>query len=405
MSSPGKWFTCTPIRFKGGQAFFARDSGLLCKGFQEIGIECKAILPGPPVEDEQVEDLIRTEYENLENPDWWRSLGGEGVVFYGWGSGKYSKVARAIREADLFLLTHLDTGGMLGVLNGFLAYTEHLWRWSFGIRKPGPISIARFGIRLAYGVSAALIKNDLGRARHLKQADIIGATSPAAAERIRKVCRIYGGSELESRVMMIPHPIAPYMLYDPLQRKEPLIVTVGYWPDPDKDSELLMHTVTALLTREKDVTIEIYGRPTDEMVKWSQDFDSMDRDRIKIMGVVPNEKLRHAFQRAQISLCTSLMESFHIASGEALCSGCSIVGPDTPGLPSMKWFADGPFGTLATRKQSEFADALASELGKWRNGERNPLEISDHWSKLLHAPRVAEMILKIASLHRSHKVP
>ena len=83
-----KWFTCTPVRFVGDHTFFARDSGLLCKGFQEIGVECKAIMPGPPMEVDQTEDLIRTDYGNLEDPVWWASLGGEGVVFLRLGFGE-----------------------------------------------------------------------------------------------------------------------------------------------------------------------------------------------------------------------------------------------------------------------------------------------------------------------------
>ncbi|MEI6177930.1 MAG: hypothetical protein WCS43_13650, partial [Verrucomicrobiota bacterium] len=109
----GKWFTCTPLRFKGDRTFFARDSGLLCKGFQEIGVACKAIMPGPPMDDDQTDDLIRTAYENLEDPAWWKTLNGEGVVFYGWGSGKYVKIVRAIKQADLLLVSHMDTAGML----------------------------------------------------------------------------------------------------------------------------------------------------------------------------------------------------------------------------------------------------------------------------------------------------
>jgi hypothetical protein len=79
--------------------FFARDSGLLCKGFQAVGVHSKAIMPGPSMDGDLVADLIRTDYCNLEDPAWWRSLDAEGVVFYGWGSGKYVKIARAIRQA------------------------------------------------------------------------------------------------------------------------------------------------------------------------------------------------------------------------------------------------------------------------------------------------------------------
>jgi len=74
------WLTCTPVAFRGGPGFFARDSGLLCKGFQAIGIHCRAIMPGPEMPNDRREDLIRTPYRNLESAAWWKESGAQGVV-------------------------------------------------------------------------------------------------------------------------------------------------------------------------------------------------------------------------------------------------------------------------------------------------------------------------------------
>ena len=66
-----KWSIGAPLRFKGNELFFSRDRGLLSTGFQAIGVECKAILPEPPMEADYTDELIRTEFSNLEDPDWW----------------------------------------------------------------------------------------------------------------------------------------------------------------------------------------------------------------------------------------------------------------------------------------------------------------------------------------------
>ena len=66
-----RWFTCTPVAFGGGPDFFARDSGLLSRGFQAIGVDSRAVMPGDPAADDEP-DLIRTAYADLENQDWWR---------------------------------------------------------------------------------------------------------------------------------------------------------------------------------------------------------------------------------------------------------------------------------------------------------------------------------------------
>lgn len=39
------WYTCTPKDFGGGPDFFARDSGLLCRGFQALGMASRAVMP------------------------------------------------------------------------------------------------------------------------------------------------------------------------------------------------------------------------------------------------------------------------------------------------------------------------------------------------------------------------
>lgn len=54
-----KWYTCTPVSFKGDHTFFSRDSGAFCKAFQRIGVESRAIMPTPAQEGDEP-DLIRT---------------------------------------------------------------------------------------------------------------------------------------------------------------------------------------------------------------------------------------------------------------------------------------------------------------------------------------------------------
>ena len=66
---------------------FSRDSGAFCKAFQRIGVESRAIMPTPAQEGDDP-DLIRTEYANLKDAAWWKSLGIDGVILYAWGNGQ-----------------------------------------------------------------------------------------------------------------------------------------------------------------------------------------------------------------------------------------------------------------------------------------------------------------------------
>ncbi len=98
-----RWFTCTPVAFGGGADFFARDSGLLCRGFEALGGESRAIMPGMPrISDDA--GLSRTKYANLESTAWWKSHQLDGVVLYTWGSPVWRKIAAAIRQSGIFLV-------------------------------------------------------------------------------------------------------------------------------------------------------------------------------------------------------------------------------------------------------------------------------------------------------------
>ncbi|MBU6326321.1 MAG: glycosyltransferase [Verrucomicrobia bacterium] len=401
-----RWFTCAPLPFDGNTRHFARDSGLLCKGFQEIGIPCKAILPGKPRDDDQTEDLIRTDYENLTRADWWRSLNGTGVVFYGWGDGRYLPIVKAIKEAGLFLVTNLDTGGLFSMAVGVRAYTGSLWRGITGREGINPASLFHVAWRTLYSLTLFRWRVDRPRIRHLQTADVIGSISPLALERIRKYCRTCSGEALASKVKHVPHANASYMRYDPSVTKECLVIAVGRWDDEKiKGTALLVEVIRETLRRHPAVVFEIYGPLSPKIEDLSRELPDALKPRLRLVGTVPNLELRRACQRARISLCTSLAEGYHTVSAEALCSGCSVVGPDIPEIPSMQWFTEAPYGTRAPRNARALSDALIHELSAWENRERDPQSISAHWTAILHAPRVAERILKITKEIRLSKVP
>lgn len=121
-----KWYTCTPVPFKGDHTFFSRDSGAFCKAFQRIGLESRAIMP-TPVQEGDDPDLIRTEYANLEDAAWWKSLGIDGLVLYAWGTGKYLPIARAIHDAGIFLVVYMDSSGLFFPWQYWLPIAENMW--------------------------------------------------------------------------------------------------------------------------------------------------------------------------------------------------------------------------------------------------------------------------------------
>ncbi|PNC05319.1 glycosyltransferase [Akkermansia muciniphila] len=386
-----KWYTCTPVPFKGDHTFFSRDSGAFCKAFQRIGVESRAIMPTPAQEGDDP-DLIRTEYANLEDPAWWKSLGIDGLVLYAWGTGKYTPVARAVHEAGIYLVAYMDTSGLFYPWCHWKTLTRHIWNMEKN--KRGSLKGALFACLriIKYHTAGAL---DQGRRKHLKMANLISFPSPPALLSILDRQWLYGKQTCK-KLALIPNPISSQHIYEPALPKHNLIVAVGRWDDFfQKNTKLLMRALEIFASRHTPWIVEIYGNIPPSLHEWHQSLPPDHQSHIHLNGVVPNQELIKVYAKSKICLCTSRYEGSHIASAEALCAGASVVGPRlTPLLNCLQWYVSHDSGTLSpTDSPESVAKALLEEIRAWDEGKRNPEEISRYWCSLLHAENSCKRII------------
>lgn len=382
-----RWFTCTPVVFGGGANFFARDSGLMCRGLQAAGCESRAVMPGSRQEEDDG-DLIRTDYGNLESADWWRSQQLEGVVLYAWGSPRFRKVAKAIHDAGIFLVLNQDNGGLISPLAGFGGWVEEQ-----RIMSGGGL---RFLKLLARGI-AGMAVTDPPRASHLKQGDVIACVSPVAADRYRKLCTAYGGTALARRVVMVPHPVeSGFGLGNPVEKIRQ-VGCVGRWEDArQKRPELMQAVLGQLVAGDREVRVKIAGHPTPGMRDWHASLSEEEKERVILLGRLEREPLMEMLRRSQVFYSPSAFESFGIAAGEALCCGCSVVAGRSPSMAAFEWFVSRDSGRLAeTDNAAGHLAALREELSCWNSGGRDSGGISTGWCQQLHAPRVAARVLEL----------
>ena len=374
LKSPPRWFTCTPIAFGGGPDFFARDSGLLCRGFQSLGLESRAVMPGDPQAGDEP-DLIRTPYANLESADWWKSHHLDGVVLYAWGSPRFRKVARAIREAGVFLILNQDNGGLVSPLAGPGEWWDEQAILTGCPDAPG--STRKFLNQIMRGLTLGLAITDPLRAIHLHQGDVIACVSPAAAEFYRQLCTFYGGPSLARRVRVLPHPVEPVFRYDG-EAKHRRVVCVGRWDDAvQKRPALLMRVVDRLLESDPELDWVIAGTPTDEMAAWHARLPGARKSRVELAGRMDRTALAETMRRARVFYSPSAYESFGIAAAEALCCGCSVVAGKSVSMVSFEWFTSEESGSLADHDTPDaHANSLLTELMHWDADERDAGKIS-----------------------------
>ena len=385
-------YTCTPVEFGGGPDFFARDSGLLCRGFQSLGIESHAIMPGASRANDDP-DLIRTNYENLESATWWQAQKIDALVLYAWGRPKFRKVALAIRRAGIFLILNQDNGGFISPLAGWRGWLQE--RWIMSGQGADLSAWLRFLITTLKEFTYGLLITDPLRALHLKQSNVIACVSPQAVDCYRRLCRIYGGPTLADRVTLIPHAVESHFSYHS-EPKNRHIVCVGRWDDQiQKRPKMLLRVITRLLEEDPLVSISIAGSITDEIRLWHSSMRPIDRDRIHLCGAMERSELAALLNRSQIFYSPSAYESFGIAAAEALCCGCSVVGTRSLAMPAFEWFVTKNSGTLGEDNVTSHVSALLIELKAWDESKRQPEQISSTWRERLHAPRLAQSIVSM----------
>lgn len=341
-------------------------------------------------------DLIRAPYSSLKCTNWWKSQKIDAVVFYSWGAPKFWRIARAIKKANIKLLINLDSGGYYSILQNplFLARFFFLQAVNnYGFSKGFVLATFRLlrDLFLPY--------HEFFRLLHMHQADYLLAVSPLALDRLRRFLGIFCQHKLAQRLRFIPHPVSESAIYRG-KPKENLVVALGRWAATDwqKNPELHIQILSLFLEKHVDFKAIIAGPfdPTLEALLTSLRPDI--RSRLTLTGRLPNEQVLKILDEAKISFALTRHESFHIATGEALCCGCSIVTYSSSMLPSMQYFIENGDGTMAKSiNPADILHALDVEVNLWHTGRRDPFLISAFWQKRLHAPNVALAVAALQS--------
>jgi glycosyltransferase involved in cell wall biosynthesis len=388
--------TCTPVAFKGDHTFFARDSGLLSVGLGMNGIESRPIMPGMEMPDDDPR-LIRTHYGNLLDPCWWKTHSPDAVVLFSWAMPQYTPIARAIKESGAKLMVFLDAAGFWSPWSNGLGWFEA--QWNACRRKKGlVVGTFRYGAAIARSFIPTAF--DRLRLQHMQLADVVTVTSPLVVERTQKYAQVYGFGSLVERIHRLPLPVGAHMRYVN-QRKRKRVVCVARWlPQdwPEKGPRLLLESLAVFLSMRPDYEAMIVGRGSSSLCDAPFYPSILDQRNLQLIDYLPNKELPPLLAESNISLCSSFHESYHIASFEAACCGCSIVALQSPDLPALQFLA-ATNGTLASKETpTAFAQALMNEAAMWDCGLRTAGHTSLRWQNETHAEKVASRATKLLQL-------
>lgn len=385
-------YTCTPVSFKGDRSFFFRDSGLLSRGLQSVGVDSKAIMPLPAhAEDE--EHLLRARRKDLEDPQWWSTHRADAVVLFAWAMPQYTPIARAIKSSGAKLMLYLDAAGIWSPWSdGFSWFLSY---WNFNTRTYGrAMGIPRFLLGTLRQSVPRLFS--IPRLEQLTLADVIGTGSPSAMQRTINYARTFGFANIAYRIVLSPPAIPEHFSYQG-ERKRKRVICVARWLPRDwaqKNPKLLLLSLASFLGRRRDYEAVVVGRGASNLRYTKFHPKQLNHLPIKFIDAIPNTELTTLYKESRISFCSSYHESFHLASFEAACCGCSVVALDSHDVPALQWLASSDGTLAAAETPTSCSDSLNEEAEAWEAGKRDPFLTSQKWCSLLHASKGASRVVE-----------
>ena len=372
-----------------------RDSGLLCRGFEALGFHTRAVQLAPSAADDDPL-VLRAEANQLTDPSWWKNSGADGVVLFSYGSLAYQNIATAIVDAGLKLVQMTDTHGVISPWADASAQLRIQWHYHWNL--PMIQRLARVVASLPATYLWKALVRDPRRVRMMLTGDFFCGATPDSTSRYHRMIRRLCGSQAAEKVRHVPIPTNVHFRWQPGTTKNDEVVAVGRWDSPQKRTPLLLETIQYAVGKRSGTTFGIYGQITPEMDQWHAALPPEQRGMIHLHGKVPNAALVAAYSRARVMLVSAAYEGCHIASAEALCCGASVVGCQSPFLCAIEWHTSHNSGRLAARATGKaLGKALLAELADWDTGHRSPAAISDYWTRVFHADRVAARILELFS--------
>lgn len=380
------------------ESFFTRESGLFCRALQSLGVDSKAILL-LPANGQDAPGVLRANYGDLCDPNWWKSLNLDGLVLYSWAAPQYTPVAEAVRRAGVPAIIYMDTSGLVSRLGNPWAWYRYAWQPVLA-KSLGPwqalFSLGKFFIDTVFLVTPRR------RLRHLSCGQAVTLPTKLGVEWMKREVTLLGRPDLATKIFYSPHPQREIFSYQQGQ-KENLVISVARFLPEDwaqKRPSLLLRSLNSFLDQKGDWKAVVVGRgaaglPT---ALGLQPHPSME-----LLEKLPQSKLVMLYQTAKIGFWTSLWEGQQGTAAQALCCGCSVVAPASPLNSCFTDYVCHDSGRLAKKSSAEdLAHALKLESEDWVCGLRDPEKISVHWSKLFHAKNRAWEICKLLQMrHRS----
>ncbi|HZW34203.1 MAG TPA: glycosyltransferase [Isosphaeraceae bacterium] len=364
------------------------------RGFEELGHQVVTVCQETAAAGYQFPIHTTPDRDALCDPELWRRLDLDAAVIINWL--RMPELVAAIKSACPRVVAVSDSDGVVGIRAQPLTILRRMvalqTRWGMKART------AKYWVQLVLGGYRAAERPIIESA---DESDQIVVTSPGARANLAAVFASQGRPELCAKVMVVPYPVDDeFLLGDGATAgdRTDRVVAIGRWDDPQKDAALLAAAIDRVAVLRPETEFVLIGRNGNaEFGKLVKKFP-----RVRYLGVQPPSIIAQFLRGSRVLVLSSRWESGPIVASEAVCAGCSLVGPSW--VPTIPWYcSDGRHGSLFTRRSaSALAIALSAELAEWDSGRRNPLATAAHFRPWFTPINVCRRLLAGGSRKPSH---
>ena len=225
-------------------------------------------------------------------------------------------------------------------------------------------------------------------------ANVIAVGSAHAKGCLGRFFAYHRRPDLAAKLAVIPYPVDECFLGGEVpQGRRRRLVAVGRWDDPQKDAALLAAAVSRVLKARSDLSFVLVGRGGERA------FGPLcvRHPQVKYLGAQPPDAVAALLRDSRSLMMSSRWEGAPVVVNEALCMGCTLVGPE--GVVGLRSFCQGgDFGTTSQgRSPRGLAAAVLEEMKAWDDGRRDPRRIAATWRPRFEPRTVCRQLLEPAA--------
>jgi glycosyltransferase involved in cell wall biosynthesis len=377
----------TPRPYGNGRGWWGRDLGLTVRAFRELGHDAQLVCyPTTHSKDPLDRPVQLITQSQGTSKAWWIQQSPDLVLLGLWTLSKYNPIRTAALASNARVIERCDGDGFR------LPSTGHrqFWKNTISAQKDAhphwPIALAAIlggGKASLFEIFAPYFESRL--ASTLAMIPLFLSETHLSTQSLQSLATRIGSSP--SRIQHVPHPIDENIFSYSGEPKKNIVISVGRWDSWQKDWPLTRKALEIFLHRNSDYEAVIFGSglPVGRIGA-----------RLFSRGICSQEQISKSLREAKTLFFASRYEGSILAGGEALLSGCSVIGPET--TPCSSYFAsffNGP--TPPKRTASTLASALETEAQAWRLNRRDPHKISEDARHQIGSRIVAQKILALTS--------